>query len=101
MLSGRETKTACQQGKVGRQLQKGGRVAPATANKEMQTELVGTETDMEGRTTELAAKLVYVQTHSAPSRACPCSQPSHFLPVAPGRHVQSPVTGSQGTGREP
>jgi hypothetical protein len=64
-------------------------------------ELVGTETDMEARPIELAAKLVYVQTHSAPSRACQCSQPSHFLPVAPGRHVQSPVTRSQGTGREP
>lgn len=36
-----------------------------------------------------------------PSRACQASQPSHFCPVAPGRHMQSPVTGSQGTGREP
>lgn len=63
-------------------------------------ELRGTETATEARPTE-PATLVYVQTHSVPSRACPGSQPSHFLPVAPGRHVQSPVTGSQGTGREP
>ena len=53
------------------------------------------------RPPELTAKLVYVQTHSVPSRACQCLQPSHFGPVAPGRHVQSPVTASHGTGIEP
>lgn len=63
--------------------------------------LIGKETEMEPRAPELTAELVYVHTHSVLSRACQCLQPSHFRPVAPGRHVQSPVIGSQGTGSEP
>lgn len=102
-LSRMEAKTAGKQQKVDRQCQKEWRIALATAKKKKKkASLSPWKWDRNGtKAPELITKLVYVQTHSMPSRACQCLQPSHFRPVAPGRHVQSPVTGSQGTGIEP
>lgn len=94
--AGWRQKTAGKQQKAYRQCQK-----ERSTSYCKKKSLTGNETEMEPGLPVLIAKLVYVQMHSVPSRACQCSQPSHFGPVAPGRHVQNPVTGSQGTGIEP